>query len=572
MKSFLHSMDQHTQKNIGENGHIQNNWSNVIKSKIPELYFQLVRCEDHTNLKKQWLQILSSFDGLEKQKIDDLKLIVKLVANVRDIKNGKGEQKLAFMLLFTMWDFYPELAKFIFIKYLMMDNDEHCLGSLKDIKYFWSYIKNESKNENHPFINYILNICVDILKREENNFMLKKPLSLFCKWFPREKSKKFGWINVKFSMIYYSYIMCTAKTLNQKERAKKKCISTMRKLLAKINKQLDTSQIKMANKTWSEIDFNKVTGPTLRIHKYAFQNKNKNGTERTNEFDRIECSKNLKKYLQDATEGKIKVKSKTVEMYKLVKDALTATTPEDIELVNQQWKTHSDINKELDRFIIPMSDVSYSMTDDNYIPLYNSIGYGIRVSEKTHPDFRNRIMTFSNKPSWIQLSDNLTFHQKVQIVKNDKNWSGNTNFYKALEMILEVCINNNIPPSDVEKMILVIFSDMQINLAIGSLNMATMMENIKLLYSEAGLKSVWKKPFPVPHIMFWNLRKTEGFPSTTYETNTSMVSGYNPVLLNTFVNKGTKELKKVTPYIFLQSILNNQKYNIFDEFVDKYFS
>ena len=72
--------------------------------------------------------------------------------------------------------------------------------------------------------------------------------------------------------------------------------------------------------------------------------------------------------------------------------------------------------------------------------------------------------------------------------------------------------------------------------------------------------------------MFWNLRKTEGFPSTTYETNTSMVSGYNPVLLNTFVNKGTKELKKVTPYIFLQSILNNQKYNIFDEFVDKYFS
>ena len=48
-------------------------------------------------------------------------------------------------------------------------------------------------------------------------------------------------------------------------------------------------------------------------------------------------------------------------------------------------------------------------------------------------------------------------------------------------MVLNVCVENDIPPTDVEKMILAIFSDMQINMASG-LNMSTMMENIKMLY------------------------------------------------------------------------------------------
>ena len=226
----------------------------------------------------------------------------------------------------------------------------------------------------------------------------------------------------------------------------------------------------------------------------------------------------------------------------------------------------------MSHYIIPMGDVSSSMETDDSIPMYNSIGFSIRVSEKTHPDFRHRVMTFATNPSWVQFSEHMTFHQKVNMLKNDNNWSGSTNFYKALQMILDVIVENNIPPEDVEKMILAIFSDMQINIANSSgINMAIMMENIKLMYNEAGLKSIWKQSYSVPHILFWNLKKTDGFPSSVYEKNTTMVSGYSPILLNTFVNKGIKELKKSNPFNMLIEIMNHTRYEIFDNFIDKYF-
>ena len=32
-----------------------------------------------------------------------------------------------------------------------------------------------------------------------------------------------------------------------------------------------------------------------------------------------------------------------------------------------------------------------------------AIALGILVSEVTHPDFRNRLLTFETKPSWVNL-------------------------------------------------------------------------------------------------------------------------------------------------------------------------
>jgi len=366
--------------------------------------------------------------------------------------------------------------------------------------------------------------------------------------------------------------MITAKTVKQKTKAKKKCMMLLRVLLVKLNKYLDTPQINMAGRTWREIDFDKITGPTLRVHKKAFQNLDKNKNVRSFEKDRIECANNFTNYLQDAKDGKVVVKGKRVEMFKLVKDAINASTQMDIDLVNEQWKDNSSVNKEMDHFIVPMSDVSGSMCSDENVPLYNSIGFGIRVSEKTHPSFRHRILTFSDTPTWFQLDENMTFHQKVNTMKGDNNWGGTTNFYKALLMILDVVVENNIPPKEVEKMILAIFSDMQINIAQGSLNLAIMMENIKLLYNEAGLKTIWKTPYSVPHILLWNLKKTKGFPSSVYEKNTSMISGYSPVLLNTFTEKGIDELKNTTPFIILKGILNIDRYNFVNECVNKYYS
>ena len=61
----------------------------------------------------------------------------------------------------------------------------------------------------------------------------------------------------------------------------------------------------------------------------------------------------------------------------------------------------------------------------------------------------------------------------------------------------------------------------------------SMMENIKLMYNEAGLKSMWRKPYPVPHILFWNLRSSvlEGSPAQSTDDGVGLVSGFSPALM-----------------------------------------
>jgi len=564
MASFIKALDQHTPRNLGEKGHIQEGWSNDLRKQICQLYFQLVRCKDHKSLESSWVKILSSFIGKERERIDDFKVVIKMVANVRDVKSGKGECQLSYMMLYHLYNYYPLLAQLVFKKFLNLTDDTHCLGSYKDIKYMCDYIKNKTCNENHDFINYILDHSMHLLKVEELNYEKGEKNSLLAKWLPRGKSKKFGWIFNKLALIYYPHYLKTATTAYKRNMAYKKAKTNLRKLMSKINKRIDTTQIRMAGQDWKNINFEKVTGPTLRVHKKAFQNVDKSGAQRSQREDRIDCAENLKTHIEESKKGNRVVKAQRVEMFKLVKDAISANNKLEIDMVNEQWKDNASINVESDHYMIPIGDTSTSMECDDNIPMYNSIGFSIRVSEKTHPAFRHRIMTFSTNPTWFQLNENMTFHEKVTVMKHDSNWGGNTNFYKSMELILKVCLDNNVPPTDVEKMILVIFSDMQMDIAQGSINLTTMMENIRLLFSEAGMKSMWRKSYPVPHILFWNLRKTDGFPNCVYEKNTSMISGYSPVMLNAFSEKGFDELKSVTPFKMLEDILRINRYNFVD--------
>ena len=204
------------------------------------------------------------------------------------------------------------------------------------------------------------------------------------------------------------------------------------------------------------------------------------------------------------------------------------------EIINEQWKDNMQQNDTLSK-IIPMADVSGSMESDNCLPLFNSIGLSIRVSEKTHPAFKNRILTFSENPSWVKLSDDMTFCEKVYKVRNAE-WGGNTNIYKAMELICDTLIYNNIEPNEVKNLTLCILSDMQIDDTLMGKNYNTLYDNIKLLFNNAGLQTKFKQPYEPPYIVL-EFKKTKGLPLNLLK-NVTMISGYNGVLLNTFREKG----------------------------------
>ena len=176
---------------------------------------------------------------------------------------------------------------------------------------------------------------------------------------------------------------------------------------------------------------------------------------------------NFNNYIENLKKNNKTLKGKRCNVYEFVKDALKYEHNNDEnnkkvkEIINEQWKDNKQQNDTLSK-IIPMADVSGSMECDNCIPLYNSIGLSIRISEKTHPVFKNRILTFSENPSWVKLSDDMTFCDKVYKVRR-ADWGGNTNIYKAMELICDTLIYNNIEPNEVKNLTLCILSDMQID-------------------------------------------------------------------------------------------------------------
>jgi Mg-chelatase subunit ChlD len=383
-------------------------------------------------------------------------------------------------------------------------------------------------------------------------------------------------------------------------------------LITKLNRHLDTVQIKQAGGNWAAIDHSKTTSITMQRQRKAFLNMNnvrhrnldddpcveekgENGetidtSTSEKQQDRIQCATNLREYLAKLKSDGKEVKGKKVGLDKFTQDAklLIERTDEDDseaqeerDILDSQWRDNSSMNGALGNFIA-MCDTSGSMEGD---PINAAVALACRVVEKSA--LGKRVMTFSATPEWIDLDHCSTFTEMVSaIFHSDCSVGTNTDFYKALDMILTVIEKNKIPQAECENMVLAIFSDMQIDANLAMMNghqaifgeyeleetdlfaarsnWSTMFETIKQKYRDVGMR-LYGAPIGVPHILFWNLRKTSGFPTLSTEKNTSMMSGYDAGVLNLFCNQGMDALRKLTGSKILDQILATGRYDIMED-------
>jgi hypothetical protein len=563
--ALVQALDQRTTMQVGENGNVEHGWSADVQEKFCQFFFQLVRTKNMVALEHQLDTLIRELKG-KRETYALLGALYKMVGQTRDIVAGKGEYSLAFMQLWVWYQHYPELALYAFTRFFYATESdsqtEHPYGSWKDIKYFADYVKRKSGTENHPFIKKAISFMVNQLRVDYEKFMNGEPISLAAKWCPREKSK-YTWLYHAIVREFRTDYFTSALTHSQLSAARKKASREFRRMLSSMNKYLQTTQIAQCKNEWSTIDFNNVTSITMNKNKLAFQNKTKMGNVRSCYEDRVQCAENLKQHIVESIKpnGTAKVHGKRVNVYELVKSAIMSRSQEDRDITNLQWADNATQNAGLANFIA-MADTSGSMTVDNNIPLYNSIGLAIRVSELTNDAYKNRVMTFSAVPEWVDLSQCETFVDKVGVVSHC-NWGMNTNFYGALKLILDVAVKNQLPPSEVNNMVLAVFSDMQIDAASNE-NFDTMYENIEKMYANAGLQTQWKTAYKPPHILFWNLRSTTGFPTLSSQKNVTMLSGYSAVLLNAFQKKGIEGLREFTPYKMICDVLNHERYNVLE--------
>ena len=202
----------------------------------------------------------------------DTPYALPLIAYMRDIYFGRGEYYTSYMMLEMLlkhdrWDMFDKVfARFLYIP------DAHPYGSYKDIKYFCEYIRNETNFLNKRYIYH------HIIRKFVNPQLMKDKTSetpsLLAKWLPREKGK-FGWLVKEIAWCNY----------NDNYDLASHALKEYRMDITEINRRLDTTQIHMANRTWSEIK--EFRGETLRLQNRAFMS-NKNE-------DREKCSINLSK-------------------------------------------------------------------------------------------------------------------------------------------------------------------------------------------------------------------------------------------------------------------------------------
>ena len=376
-----------------------------------------------------------------------------------------------------------------------------------------------------------------------------------AKWIPREKSNQFGWLFKELACHYFQKYIKSAKNDNQIKLAILKCFTEYRKICSTINKKLDTVQIKQCANEWASIKPDVQTSITMHKQKNAFLNKNKSGEQRYELQDRINCSIHFQEYIQKAKKGEVKINGKRIGLNDFTKEAMKLLQYKDIQtdcidLLNEQWKDNSSSMGPLGK-MIAMVDTSGSMSGD---PLYAAIALGIRVAEKSI--LGKRIMTFSAIPTWVNLDSSTNFVDMVEHISH-ANWGMNTNIYSAFNMILSAIESQKLSSDEVSGMVLVIFSDMQIDQADNS--SLSLYEEIASNYSDSGIR-ICGKPYSPPHILFWNLRSTSGFPSLSSQPNVSSMSGFSPALLKIFCEEGIEGLKQCTPWTMLLKSLENKRY------------
>ena len=581
------SINMNTKKQLGKNGQEEYTWSENTKERILQFSYQLTRTDDDNlyNLAVILDKILENLQDelsvgqlLVSEYLEQMTVLYKLIGHTRDIVDGKGEYMLAYMQIMVWYSHFPELAKYALKCFVYLDDkNTQPYGSWKDIKYFCNYIRKETKSNEHPLIKYALEITnAQLLK----DFTTKHScdLSLVAKWIPRETKVKFSWIFNELSQMYFNNYLKTVKTTEQLIKARFKCKMDYRKVVASLNKRLETVQIKQCSNNWMDIDPSKITSITLNKQRKALLNIDRmdSSKRRVPSMQRDSCAQKLKGYIRKSLEYdilKTRVKGEKVCISNYVETAvklINRWNQDEVDLLNCQWLNNSLQNVNIGP-TIAMVDTSLDAAI-----LSTAIGLGIRVAEKSA--LGKRMMTFGEKPEWYNLEGCPYFVDMVKKIvetpsyatqKTYETWSTYSNFYNAFDMLLDVVVETKMPREEVEEMSVIIFSNMQVNNN-KDREFASLYDAVKTKYEEAGIKVI-QKPYKMPHIIFWNLESSDGFPALSIHPGVSMISGYNPKMLNLFCDKVSigSPCGTSTPYIKLKELLNSNRYKCMEEELKK---
>lgn len=311
-----------------------------------------------------------------------------------------------------------------------------------------------------------------------------------------------------------------------------------RKMLSQLREKIAIVERLISNDQWDQINYSHV--PSQAMNRYARAFNNHDGVR-------------YRQYLADVRNNKAKINTTTLSCYQIAaKFNMEGSTSNDV--CNAMWSNLKFAD--FDRPIVPVCDVSGSMYWlSNPCPVDVSIGLSMYVAQSNKGVFHNKIITFSESPTVIELDDNADFATNYDKITHEGSGL-NTNIERVFDLILSIAIKNNLTQDQLPT--IAIFSDMEFDQASSHCNSwhhqiiqptETLFETIERKYREVGLT--------IPKMVFWNIaNRSNTVPLTENRRGLILVSGFSQNLVDMVISD------HYDPWAALKEKLDSDRYSV----------
>lgn len=424
---------------------------------------------------------------------------MKWLMYARHIKLGLGERDVFRMMLTKIGDLHPEMALQFIIGTELWN-----YGRWDDVlRIFFdttSTILHDGLGE----------VIFNQFRRDVIGCSLGDSISLLAKWMPSNNTsskEKCSEAVILQSLLYLS------------AREYRKALSKLREHLAVVDRKASLNQ-------WNDINYNHVPSKANLKYRNAFL---KHDEERR------------KAYLTSLYKGNdaVKIKADSMFLYDIVQAYVEKSgywgeilKPYD-ETLEQLWNAQEAAKDYEDILIIRDGSASMcqQLTGNSSVTAL-SVADSITLYCAEHnknESFKNRFITFSNRPQMVDISMCQTLRDKLRRLHRFDDYS-NTDIEATFDLILDTAVKNHLPQEELPSACLII-SDMQFDQATAHDDNTTVIESCRQKFEALG--------YTMPRLIFWNVSvyAHNTIPVQMHPSGVILVSGFSKSIVDMVVSR-----------------------------------
>lgn len=424
---------------------------------------------------------------------------MKWLMYARHIKLGLGERDVFRMMLTKIGDLHPEMALQFIIGTELWN-----YGRWDDVLRIFFDTTSTILHDG---------LGVLIAKQFRHDIIgcgLGDSISLLAKWMPSNNTS---------SKEKRSEAVILQSLLHLSAREYRKTLSRLREYLAVVDRKASLNQ-------WNDINYNHVPSKANLKYRNAFL---KHDEERR------------QVYLASLEKGddSVKINANSMFLYDIVQAYVKADSCWDSSLnpydetLEQLWNAQES-PKDYDDILV-IRDGSGSMGQQlsgnssvTALSVADSIALYCAQHNKNE-SFKNRFITFSNRPQMVDISMCQTLRDKLRRLHRFDDYS-NTDIEATFDLILDTAVKNHLPQDELPSSCLII-SDMQFDQATNHEDNTTVIESCRQKFEALG--------YTMPRLIFWNVSvyAHNTIPVQMHPSGVILVSGFSKSIVDMVVSR-----------------------------------